>query len=121
MRGDDMQTPKLLLPLLLIAGCGQPSNDVTTVGIDSVGARGYDAIAYDVKARFDWATRTLTASEQVTLLLQGTQKVELDSRVQVSRVHLGHLELPFTQGDNLLTVDVSPLKTRSFATFTVEY
>jgi hypothetical protein len=120
-----MRTPRLLLPLLLIAGCGQPhstgGSDETTASIDGVTARSYDALAYDLKAKFDWATKKLTATEQVTVLLQGTQKVELDSRVQVSRVHLGRLELPFTQANNLLTVDVAPLKTQSFATFTVEF
>ena len=120
-----MRIRRLLLPLIPIAGCSQPTSDATNVGIDSVGAgagaRAYDALAYDLKARFDWTTKTLTASEQVTVLLQGTQKVELDSRVQVSRVHLGRLDLPFTQGNNLLTVDVSPLQTRSFASFTVEF
>jgi aminopeptidase N len=115
-----MRIRRLLVPLILITGCGQPTGS-TTAGIESVTARSYDALAYDLKARFDWTTRTLTATEQVTVILQGTQKVELDSRVQVSRVHLGNVELPFTQGDNLLTVDVTPLKTKSLATFTVEY
>jgi aminopeptidase N len=116
-----MRTEKLFLSILLVAGCSQPSTGDSSLAIESVTNRSYDAVAYDLKAKFDWKTRLLTATEEVTVVLQGTQKVELDSRVQVSRVHLGNLNLPFTQGDGLLTVDVSPLKTKSIATFTVEY
>jgi aminopeptidase N len=113
-------TTRFILATMLIAGCGSPGAD-RTVSASSIPARGYDAVAYDLKARFDWATQRLTATEQITVILQGTQKVELDSQVQVSRVHLGSLNLPFTQANNLLTVDVSPLETTGFASFTVEY
>ena len=58
---------RLLLPFILIAGCGQPGTGSTTVGIESVTNRSYDAIAYDLKAKFDWTTKTLTGSEQVTI------------------------------------------------------
>lgn len=61
--------------------------------------RAYDALAYDLQARFDWGRGVLVASERVTLDLavaEGPALVELDAAVAIKRVYAEDgAELPF--------------------------
>lgn len=102
---DDAQPPASCLP-----GCaGSASRD-------------YDAISYDLHARFDWASQTLTASEEVVLDTTASGPlVQLDSAVDVRSVHAGTQPLAYLQdrSANTLVVDLTPLAVG--ASFTIDY
>lgn len=114
--GDDSSTPASCLP-----GCS--------------GTRDYDARSYSLSGRFDWDTQALDATEDISLVLSapatdtsaaddGADVVQLDSTVDVSRVHAGDQELAFAADTDTQTlrVDLAPLAPGGDpVTFTVEY
>jgi hypothetical protein len=88
------------------------------------GVRTYDAQAYDLHARFDWDSSTLTATEDITLdTSQSGAIVELDAAVDITRVYTGDQNLAYIVDPTArtLTVDVTPVGTGSATTFSVDY
>ena len=119
----------VVLLTMVMAGCSSEKADggptpTTTCLPACPGTRSYDAIAYALAARFNWGTRTLVASEEITLALTagaGTV-VELDSTVQVTAVHAGTQALAYAAGAGKLRVDLGPLTPgTSPVAFTVDY
>jgi aminopeptidase N len=89
--------------------------------------RTYDALSYELRGTFDWASRRLVASETITLDLgdaPGPDAVELDAAVDVKRVHAGGSDLPFSLDveAHKLRVDLSSFGTTPGArSFDVDY
>ena len=108
--------------VVLASACGDPRPPSSCLP-DCPGTRAYDAIAYTLRAHFDWARARLVASEDVTLALSSSDAVvELDSSVEVSAIHHRGSSLAFAADAGLLTVDLAPLRPGSEpVTFTVEY
>jgi hypothetical protein len=76
---------------------------------------GYDAVAYDLRARFDWAARRIAASQDITVeIARGTTRIELDARVEISRVHARGRDLEYTTDAERgkVAVDLAPLLRR---------
>jgi aminopeptidase N len=98
----------------------------TQVGVDDR-VRDYDAIAYALRAHFDWDARRLFAVEDVTVALAAgiAPQIELDSKVEVSRVFAGDQALTWTAdaAAQILHVDLTPLAPVAGApvTFSIEY
>ena len=88
------------------------------------GTRRYDAVAYALTGRYDWATARLIASEEITLTLPAgvAPVVELDATMQVTAVRGGGGALPYAAGGATLRVDLGSLTPGTApVTFTVEY
>ncbi len=111
-----------------LAGCGDNLDGGTPAPASCVpgcaGARGYDAISYGLHGSWDWASKTLTASEDMVLdTTTSGAVVELDAAVAVTRVHAGAQDLAFDldKDKHTLTVDVTPVGVSATTAFTVEY
>ena len=111
-----------------LAGCGDNLDGGTPAPTSCVpgcaGARGYDAISYDLHGSWDWSGKKLTASEDIVLdTTTSGAVVELDAAVAVTRVHAGTQDLAFEldKGKHTLTVDVTPVGVGAMTAFTVEY
>ena len=111
-----------------LAGCGDNLDGGTPAPASCVpgcaGARGYDAISYDLHGSWDWGAKKLTASEDIVLdTTTSGAVVELDAAVAVTRVHAGIQDLAFELDENkhTLTVDVTPVGGGAASAFTVEY
>jgi len=88
------------------------------------GTRDYDAVAYALSGRFDWASRELLATEEITLVVAAgaTPVVSLDAAVTVTSVRAGSQRLAFAAANGTLRVDLGPLAPGAApVTFTVEY
>lgn len=116
-----------LSPILLAAGlaaCGDNVHAPASCLPDCAADRGYDAIAYHLRASFAWGTSfAMTATEDVTVTAP-SPVIELDSAVEVTRVFAGDVELPFVAdaAAGKLRVDLSPLAAGGAAvTFSVTY
>jgi len=126
--------------LLVIAGLGgcpddpppeppPPHPPYQTCLPDCAGTRSYDAVGYDLHARFDWKQQKLIASENVTVEVDETASrdgrtvIELDSEVTVSRIHADQYDLAFAADPDTSTlrVDITPLLDAARTSFTVEY
>ncbi len=113
---------KLVVVAVLAAACGNDPGETPPAPScvpGCAGLRTYDAQSYDLHASFDWATMTLTASEDIALDTTASGAiVELDAAVAVTRVHAGAQDLAFAldAAANTLTIDTGPA-----STFTVEY
>ena len=79
-----------------LAGCGDDGGDPPACVAVGTGARGYDALAYTLAARFDWATTTLTAHEQLTIACRAQPMIELDAEVAITAVAIDGRPAPFT-------------------------
>src|SRR4051794_600536 len=109
-----MRRTALFLCMVSAGACdGGGGIEYQTCLPDCAGTRAYDARAYALTARFDWTTRTLVASERVTLAPPAGADVvvvELDSMVDVSGVVTDDgFPLPYTVGARTLRVDVTPV------------
>src|SRR5215212_6720865 len=120
----------LSIALLAVIACGDDGHDPRPGTIREpedaacAGRHCYDAKAYALEARFDWNTRALIATETVSLeaTVDGGVLAELDSWVQVSRVHAGAVELAFDTPDpHTLRIDLRPLAATRAVTFTIDY
>ncbi len=115
------RAPLGLALVLLVASAGACGDDDDDDDGGAMSARGYDAISYDLTARFDWETRRFHVTEEITVrLVEGNRRVDLDAEVDVARVHAGGAELPFTREGTELRVDVSSLEGET-VTFTVDF
>jgi hypothetical protein len=105
------------LALLLAASCGGDDDP------PEIPARGYDVRSYELRGRFDWEARRLIASVDISVVVGATgTTIQLDSGVEVSRVHAGGRDLPFTADGELLTVDLASLSPAdSPVSFTIDY
>lgn len=112
----------LVVIALALGACGD--NLQGTCLPDCTGDRSYDALSYHLQARFDWgATHAMTASEDISIVAPAPV-VELDARVEISRVHAGATELAFTADaeSGRLRVDLSPLSPGTDpVSFTVDF
>jgi len=116
----------ITLPLLLSTGCPDWARTSPDCAPGASGPRAYDALAYDLAARFDWTSGELEATEAVTLAVcpGGQRRIELDAGMEVSRVRLGGQALPFSRdaGAETLAVDLpASAPGAGPLTFTVEY
>ena len=106
--------------IISLAGCGDDDGDD-----DCLPGCAFDATVYELRARFDWESRRLIASEDVTLMVaSGSPVITLDSAVEVSRVHAGATELAFEADAEARTlgIDLTPLHPGDGpVTFTIEY
>jgi hypothetical protein len=121
--------PRRALPAALalaLAACSgsKPGPAPATCLPGCAGTRGYDALAYALTGRFDWATGRLIASEAITLSLPagaGTV-VDLDAAVEITSVTGGGRALPYAAAGGALRVDLGALSPGTApVTFTVEY
>lgn len=108
-----------------LTGCGDHGAPPSCLP-DCSGTRDYDARSYHLTGQFDWDARTLDASEDISLVLGAPDAdvIELDSTVDVSRVHAGDQELAFAVDDaaQTLRIDLAPLAPGGDpVAFTVEY
>lgn len=118
-----------VLAVSLVAGaCGGGGDDTgppPTCLPDCPGDRTYDAVGYDLHARFDWATTTLTASEDITVAIASSPVIELDAGMTVTAVHAGEAQLAYVAdpATSTMRVDLTPIATTAgtSATFTVDY
>ncbi len=111
---------------MMLAGCSGKKSDPGPVSClpGCAGTRSYDAIAYALSGRYDWATSRLIASEAITLALQAGAGpvVELDATMQVTAVRAGSQPLAWAASGATLRVDLGPLAPgTSPVTFTVDY
>jgi aminopeptidase N len=87
--------------------------------------RDYDVQAYELRGHFDWTTQHLVAQLDISVVVAaGSQAIELDSAVGVTRVHAGEHDLPFTADpdERLLTIDLATLSPAgSLVRFTIDY
>jgi len=118
------------LAALLLAGCPSGSSRPRTPAGDCVpgatGPRAYDALAYDLRATYDWTRAVLEVSEGVTLAIcpGGSSTVTLDaaSTVTVTSVQALGDALPFDRVAGELHVSLATLGPgTSPVTFTIEY
>ncbi len=112
----------------LLAGCGDNSDGGTPPPASCLpgctASRAYDAISYDLHGDWDWPSKTLTASEDITLDTTASGAiVQLDAAVTVTRVHAGDQDLVFNLDTtkDTLAIDTSPVGVGSATAFTVEY
>src|SRR5436853_3749938 len=70
-------------------GGGDDTGPPPTCLPDCPATRSYDAVGYDLHARFDWAASTLTATEDITVAIADSPVIELDAGVAVTAVHAG--------------------------------
>lgn len=115
-------TLALLAAFLCFSGCSGKRDAACTAPCP--GTRSYDAVSYALSGRFDWATRALIASEEVTLALApgAGPVVELDAPAQITAVRAGARPLAHAAEAGKLRVDLSPLAPGTApVTFTVEY
>jgi hypothetical protein len=123
-----LPSPRCAAAVLAVAahvGCGDDGGGRPPSCLpDCPATRTYDAVAYDLRARFDAEARALVASEDITLADVAGAIVELDAEVAVDDVHAGGQRLAFAYDADahalhvdvgLLLADGGPL------TFTVEY
>ncbi len=81
---------------LTLAACGEDGGGDPSCAAVGVGARGYDVLAYDLAARFDWGTATLTAHEQVRIACRAQPTIELDAEVAIAAVTVDGRPAAFT-------------------------
>ncbi len=109
---------------LALAGCSAdrlaPAPPACPAGSPT---RDYDALSYSLTGQLDWATRTLAASEEITLALApgASAVVELDSTVEVSAVRAAGAGLSYCAEKGKLRVDLGALAGGGPITFTVDY
>jgi aminopeptidase N len=119
----------LSVVLALVGACGDDDGDDDDDDDDDdetcLPDCAFDAHAYELRARFDWETNRLIASEDITVVVSpASSSIELDADVEVSRVHAGETELVFEvdAAAGTLRVELAPLAPGDApVTFTVEY
>jgi hypothetical protein len=131
MRASLSSSPLAALLAAALVGCsgssggGGPSTLPPTSCLPGcAGTRAYDAVSYALQGHFDWATRTLVASEAITLKLPAgaSPVVALDAAVTVTAVQAGGHSLPWAVAGSLLKVDLTPMAPGTGpVTFTVDY
>lgn len=104
-------------------GGGDDTGPPPTCLPDCPADRSYDAVAYDLHARFDWTSSTLTATEDITVALAGSPVIELDAGVAVTAVHAGTAALAYIAdpATSTLRVDLTPINAATPVTFSVDY
>jgi hypothetical protein len=88
--------------------------------------RGYDALAYELVATFDWPSQRLTAHETITLdVSAGQNTAVLDAAVEIDQISTtagAPLQFSYDRGTNQLKVELGPRATSDGrVAFTVDY
>jgi aminopeptidase N len=117
-----MRRLAVLVILVGLAACGGDDAPPTCLP-DCPAVRTYDALAYDLRASFDFTEERLSASERITVALADSPIIELDADVEIIGVHseAGELAYRMDAETQLLHVDLTPLGGASPVTFTVDY
>jgi hypothetical protein len=112
----------IIVPLALLAACDDGPSTTSCLP-DCAGDRGYDAVAYHLRASFDFAAGTMTAAEDITVIAPAPI-IELDAAVTITAVHADATQLAFAADPTTgkVRVDLGPLAPSSDSvTFTVDY
>jgi aminopeptidase N len=106
------------------SGCGGDDGEPPPSCLpDCPGDRGYDAVSYDLHARFDWTSETLTATEDISVAIAASPVIELDAGVVVTAVHAGDRALAFVADPATakIRIDLTPIAASTPVAFTVDY